>query len=347
MPRERGAACCTRTRCVGARREAALAASASSTQAAGGARGRGAGARQRRRPLGRRSCSASGWASTRRQPRAAGQGQPHRRAAALRRHDHAYILQNDRRADRLRHPLRATTSRLIGTTDVAYDGDPATAAITPSETDYLCRGRQPLFPAASHAGRRGLDLCGRAAALRRCQRQRLGGDARLRASTSTPAPGARRCCRCSAARSRPTAGWPSMRSRSCSRSCGFAPGAWTATPPCRAATCPDADFAAFLDAAPARHPWLPAGRWRAGSPAPTARAPAHAGRRRGIDDLGRHFGGGLYEAELDYLWREEWARERRRRPLAAHQAGPAGRRRDRGRARSRPGCAERAGGAPA
>ena len=75
-------------------------------------------------------------------------------------------------------PSRATFS-LIGTTDVPYEGDPAAAAITPDETDYLCRVVNRYFKREIAAGRRGLVLCRRAAALRRRQRQRLGGDPRL------------------------------------------------------------------------------------------------------------------------------------------------------------------------
>ncbi len=38
-------------------------------------------------------------------------------------------------------------------------------------------------------------------------------------------------------------------------------------------------------------------------------------------DLGRDFGNGLCEREVDWFVREEWAKTRRRCPLAAHQGG--------------------------
>ena len=64
-----------------------------------------AGARQRRRAVGRARCRAA----SRQRPRptgAAGQGQPHRRAEAVRPRPRLHLPER-RRADRLRHPLRA------------------------------------------------------------------------------------------------------------------------------------------------------------------------------------------------------------------------------------------------
>src|SRR3546814_19024889 len=57
-----------------------------------------------------------------------------------------------------------------------------------------------------------------------------------------------------------------------------------------------------------RWPWLPLGlahRWlrHYGTCAETL-----LGDARGLHDLGQHFGAGLYQAEVDYLIRHEWAR---------------------------------------
>ena len=60
-------------------------------------------------------------------------------------------------------------------------------------------------------------------------------------------------------------------------------------------------------------------------------------------DLGRDFGGGLTEREIDYLIANEWAESRRRYPLAPHQAwaAPGSRCQERGcrlRRAGRPAC---------
>jgi glycerol-3-phosphate dehydrogenase len=51
--------------------------------------------------------------------------------------DQAYILQNDDRRIVFVIPYQDRFS-LVGTTDVPFDGDPASAAISPGEIDYLC-----------------------------------------------------------------------------------------------------------------------------------------------------------------------------------------------------------------
>ena len=95
---------------------------------------------------------------------AAGQGQPHRRARLFD-GDQAYILQNDDRRIVFAIPYE---QRLHA--DRHHRSCPTKAirrrcAISAEETDYLCSGHQPLFQAQHLAGRRGLDLFRRAAAL--------------------------------------------------------------------------------------------------------------------------------------------------------------------------------------
>ena len=130
--------------------------------------------------------------------------------------EHPYILQNDDKRIVFVIPFEGDFS-LIGTTDVPYEGDPAGAAITPDETEYLCRVVNRYFqreigPADvvwSYAGVRPLydDASGNASAVTRDYVFDL--DAGDRAG--------RRCCRSSAARSRPIASSRSTRWRSCSR----------------------------------------------------------------------------------------------------------------------------------
>ena len=71
---------------------------------------------------------------------------------------------------------------------------------------------------------------------------------------------------------------------------------------------PGADFERFLEALSARA--TPGCRRPspAAMPAPTAPgSSACSDGAAGLDDLGEHLGDGLYEAEVDYLIRHEWA----------------------------------------
>ena len=230
---ERGAVILTRTRCAAAERaEPALA---------------GDPAAARRQPArtvqARALINASGpWVShllTEQLGRAGaeegapGQGRPHRRAQALRPRLALHPAAH-RRPRRLRDPLRAGIladrhhrQRLPGRSRRGRDH---------RRRDRLSvRGGEPLLQAAGHPGPGPLRLCRRPAALRRRHRRRLGGDPRLRLRSRQRA--ARRCSRCSAARSRPTASSPSMRSRSCSRCSASSAGPGRMRSRCRAATC--------------------------------------------------------------------------------------------------------------
>ncbi|MBI3453879.1 MAG: glycerol-3-phosphate dehydrogenase [Rhodospirillales bacterium] len=52
--------------------------------------------------------------------------------------EHAFILQNDDRRVVFMIPYEGRFT-LIGTTDIPFEGDPARVAISPEETEYLCR----------------------------------------------------------------------------------------------------------------------------------------------------------------------------------------------------------------
>ena len=152
--------------------------------------------------------SAKGEALATRQP-AAGQGQPHRGAAPVRARPRLH-LPEPRQADHLRDPLpgrlhadRHHRHRAAAATT------PAPRASATDEIDYLCTQASRYFEKPVAAGRRGLDLLRRAPAARRRVGRPVGRDARLHARVATPP--RRRCCRCGAARSPPSASWPRTR----------------------------------------------------------------------------------------------------------------------------------------
>ena len=59
-------------------------------------------------------------------------------------HDRAYIFQNDDSRIVFAIPYEQDFT-LIGTTDIEFDGDPAEVAISQEETDYLCRAVNQYF----------------------------------------------------------------------------------------------------------------------------------------------------------------------------------------------------------
>lgn len=80
--------------------------------------------------------------------------------------------------------------------------------------------------------------------------------------------------------------------------------AWCGSQPGR----PDQDIELFVQAVQRRLPWLPAGLARRRAHAQGSRISLLLGDAHSLTDLGEHFGGDLYRAELDFMWREEWAR---------------------------------------
>ena len=85
-------------------------------------------------------------------------------------------------------------------------------------------------------------------------------------------------------------------------------GNWTAHAPLPGGDIENADFDQYLDTLKRAYPWMPRPlRTHYGRMYGT-RIAAIVGEARSVEDLGRHFGGLLYEAEVEYLIGTEWAR---------------------------------------
>ena len=229
-------------------------------------------------------------------------------------HDHAYLFQNPDKRIIFAIPYEECFT-LIGTTEVELNGDPGHTGVGDDEVAYLCEQAsryftRPVKPADvvwSFAGVRPLldDASGDPSAVTR--------DYMLESSTEA-APllsvwgGKITTFRKLAEEAADEIG--RMLSEPASRGAwtkgaslpGGDLGAWIG-PPQR----PDTDFERFVIAVRSRHPWLDA---------PLARRLARAyGSRidRVLDgagsraDLGEEVAPDLFEAELRYLWREEWA----------------------------------------
>ncbi|WP_062226500.1 glycerol-3-phosphate dehydrogenase [Aureimonas frigidaquae] len=85
-------------------------------------------------------------------------------------------------------------------------------------------------------------------------------------------------------------------------------GPWTAHAPLPGGEMAQADFVAFAQDLRQTYPWMPRRLLRHYARLYGARTERLVGTASGMDGLGRHFGGDLYEAEARYLMAQEWAR---------------------------------------
>jgi glycerol-3-phosphate dehydrogenase len=239
--------------------------------------------------------------------------------------EHAHLLQNpDRRIVFVLPYERDFT--LIGTTDVPFTGDPARVAISSDEIAYLCGSVGRYFAKAvapedvvwSYAGIRPLydDATAEAAAVTRDYVLDLDagdGAAPLLSVFGGKITTYRRLAEHALDKLAPF----------------LAPLAkpWTATAALPGGDIEDLDVERFLAGLRAEYRFLPPDLARRLARAYGTTARAILGRATGLEDLGEDFGGWLTRAELDYLIAQEWARTSedvlwRRSKLGLH--APAG-----------------------
>ncbi len=215
--------------------------------------------------------------------------------------DHAFILQNDDRRIVFAIPYEGRFT-LVGTTDVPVEGEPGAAAIDAAERDYLLRVVERYFGGGhgagdvvwSYSGLRPLFDDGSAdpSAVTRdyvLELEAGEGQAPLLSVFGGKITTFRRLAEEALGRLRPLIGGG---------------GDWT-----RTAVLPGGDigdFATFAAEMARRYPFLPQiGRL---ARAYGSRAARFLDGARHAADLGEDYGGGLTEAEVDYLVRNEWAR---------------------------------------
>ena len=92
---------------------------------------------------------------------------------------------------------------------------------------------------------------------------------------------------------------------------GFTRGAWTTGEPLPGGDIPDADFDRFLDGCKRKHDWLEPRVLLDWARNYGTRIDIIVGEATSMDELGRHFGGPLHEAEVRYLIEHEYARTAR------------------------------------
>ncbi len=220
-------------------------------------------------------------------------------------HDDAYLLQNPDKRILFAIPFERDFT-LLGTTDVEYKGDPSEASITDPEIAYLCEMANRYFTSSiapadviwSYSGVRPL-LADHAANLSAVTRDYLlECDA-----TSERAPllsvfgGKITTYRLLAEEALDLLAQCLSHMKT----------AWTANAPLPGGDIPNADFAGFFTDFRRSAPWLPEALARRYARAYGTRVDRLLAGARNLTQLGEDYGGGLYDAEIDYLTTQEWA----------------------------------------
>lgn len=220
--------------------------------------------------------------------------------------EQAYIFQNPDRRIVFAIPYREQFT-LIGTTDVPYEEEPHAVAISEQETSYLCESvnryfKRSITPADvkwSYAGVRPLydDAASNASVVTRdyvLDIDAPSGEPPVMSIFGGKITTYRRLAEHALEKLEP---WLP----------GLKP-AWTADVPLPGGDLPDRDFDRFLADLTKRKPFLPPDMAFRLARAYGTRVDLILGKARSLTDLGRDFGGGLTQAEVDYLVDYEWAR---------------------------------------
>jgi glycerol-3-phosphate dehydrogenase len=219
--------------------------------------------------------------------------------------DQAYILQNpDKRIVFLLPFLDAFT--VIGTTDTPYAGDPAAAAITSGEIEYLLMAanrflRRPIAQSDikwSYSGVRPLYDDGSINASAMTRDYAFDIDAPEGAAPLLTIYGGKLTTYRKLAQHALRKILPRL---------GREPRKWTSGAPLPGGNMPGADFAAFRRALGAEFPFLPPELAQRYARLYGTRARAMLKDAHGMADLGECWGADLYERELAFLRETEWA----------------------------------------
>ncbi len=221
--------------------------------------------------------------------------------------DHGYVLQNADRRLIFVNPYFEDLA-LVGTTDIPFDGQAEEVAIDSGEVDYLLAVLNRYFETdlkpqdvlADYSGVRPLfddDESKNASAVTRDYELELDGGpdrAPILSAFGGKITTYRKLAEAALERLQPY--FPEMRA------------GWTAGAPLPGGDIPNADFEGWLAGFCAAHPWLPKSLARHYGRAYGTEASRMLQGAQALEDLGRHFGGLLYEREVRWLHEREWAR---------------------------------------
>lgn len=220
--------------------------------------------------------------------------------------DQAYIFQNADRRIVFAIPYEKDFT-LIGTTDLAYDGDPSRVEISREEEDYLLElgGRYFKEPPTRD------DIVWRYSGVRP-----LYNDAEENVSAVTrdyvfdidQPEGKAPLLSIFGGKITTYRRLAEHAMEKLSALLGDRGNPWTASSVLPGGNIDDADFERFLNGLRTEYPWIPAAVMRRLARAYGTRVRKLIGSANILSGLGKDFGGGVYEAELRYLAENEWAR---------------------------------------
>ena len=215
----------------------------------------------------------------------------------------AYLFQNDDKRVIFVNPYEGDMA-LIGTTDIPYEGRADDVAIDGRETDYLLAAvnrylkvpitRDKVIHAFSGVRPLYDDNAENPSAVTRDYVFDVTGEPPMLSVFGGKITTYRKLAEHALEKLKPF--FPTMKP------------AWTATAPLPGGDMPDADFDRFLGDLRTAHPWLPEKLTHHYARLYGTRTRDVLKGARDVSDLGQHFGGLLYQAEIDYLRQTEWAR---------------------------------------
>lgn len=216
----------------------------------------------------------------------------------------AYLVQNHDKRVIFINPYEGDKA-LIGTTDIPYQGAPEVVSADESEIDYLIAAVNRYFKEKlrrsdvieSFSGVRPLfdDGKGNPSAVTRdyvFDLDETGGAPLLNVFGGK------------------ITTFRKLSEHALQKLAGFFPamgGDWTATSTLPGGEIANADYVAFAEGLRSAYPWLPRPLLHHYGRLYGARTSNIISNAKGLGDLGRHFGANLYEAEVRYLIRFEWA----------------------------------------
>ncbi len=215
---------------------------------------------------------------------------------------HAYVLQHPDRRLIFVNPYESDMA-LIGTTDIPFDTSPEDVAITDFEVQYLLTAVNRYFKKSltpgdvlhTYAGVRPLydDSAENPSAITRDYVFDMHGSPPMLSVYGGKITTYRKLAEHALRKLGPY--FPDMK------------GDWTASQPLPGGDMPGADFEAFLPEFRRLNYWLPEKLAAHYARLYGTRAFRIIGDARSLEELGRHFGGNLYQAEAKYLREHEWA----------------------------------------
>jgi len=220
-------------------------------------------------------------------------------------HPYTYIFQNADNRIIFAVPYENDFT-LLGTTDVEIQAEPGTEKIEDSEIDYICNNASEYFNQTvtadqvvwTYSGVRPLYDDASANASKVTRDYKLDLDTRKGAPILSVYGG-----KITTFRKLSEQAVDMLKSE-----LGFTGGDWTAPVPLPGGDIPNADFDKFLAECSARYPWMDEKLRTDYARNYGTRIDKVLGDANSMETLGHHFGGPLYQVEVDYLINHEWAR---------------------------------------